>query len=196
MFDFSFSEIALFVVVAMIFIRPKDLPVAIRTLSNGIKAMRRMAGEFQSHIDDMVREADLSETRDQLRDLKNFNIRDRVTRAIDGDNSIRRSLELETTGTSSRPSTLNDLPQVPAPPPMPPPSFGGGDSKPYNAMMQDQAEEGLNDDIVDAPSILPPATARRLMHERPRWRAPDILPPVMAIHHGRRVAISSTEKDA
>ncbi|KXV22593.1 preprotein translocase subunit TatB, partial [Gluconobacter japonicus] len=54
MFDFSFSEIALFVVVAMIFIRPKDLPVAIRTLSNGIKAMRRMAGEFQSHIDDMV----------------------------------------------------------------------------------------------------------------------------------------------
>lgn len=70
MFDFSFSEIALFVMVAMVFIRPKDLPVAIRTLSNGLKAMRRMAAEFQSHVDEMVREADLSEARDQFRDLK------------------------------------------------------------------------------------------------------------------------------
>ncbi|MEJ5116074.1 Sec-independent protein translocase protein TatB [Gluconobacter cerinus] len=196
MFDFSFSEIALFVVVAMVFIRPKDLPVAIRTLSNGIKAMRRMAGEFQSHIDDMVREADLSEARDQFRDLKNFNLRDRVTKAIDSDNSIRRSLDIDTSGAAVSSSSVNDLPRVPAPPPMPPSSFGGGESRPYNAMLQDPAEEELNDDIVDAPSILPPATARRLMHERPRWRAPDILPPVRALHHGRRVAISSAEKDA
>ena len=123
MFDFSFSEIALFVVVAMVFIRPKDLPVAIRTLSNGIKAMRRMAGEFQSHIDDMVREADLSEARDQFRDLKNFNLRDRVTKAIDSDNSIRRSLDIDTSGAAVSSSSVNDLPRVPAPPPMPPSSL-------------------------------------------------------------------------
>lgn len=195
MFDFSFSEIALFVMVAMVFIRPKDLPVAIRTLSNGLKAMRRMAAEFQSHVDEMVREADLSEARDQFRDLKNFNLRDRVTKAIDGDNSIRRSLELDTPAKAS----AADLPRVPPAPPLPPPPLTDLETVPYNARPQFESAADIpvepepepNDDVVDAPSILPPSTARRLLHERSRWRAPDILPPVRAIHAGRRVTIAS-----
>ncbi|MBS1073494.1 twin-arginine translocase subunit TatB [Gluconobacter sp. Dm-73] len=196
MFDFSFSEIALFVMVAMVFIRPKDLPVAIRTLSNGLKAMRRMASEFQSHVDEMVREADLSEARDQFRDLKSFNLRDRVTKAIDGDNSIRRSLELDAPTKASAAA----LPKVPpAPPPPPPPSLTDLETVPYNARPQFepavdlpvQEEPDVNEDVAGAPSILPPSTARRLQHERSRWRAPDILPPVRAIHAGRRIPIAS-----
>ena len=196
MFDFSFSEIALFVVVAMVFIRPKDLPVAIRTLSNGLKAMRRMASEFQSHVDEMVREADLSEARDQFRDLKSFNLRDRVTKAIDGDNSIRRSLELDAPTKASAAA----LPKVPPAPPLPPPpSLTDLETVPYNARPQFepavdlpvQEEPDVNEDVAGAPSILPPSTARRLLHERSRWRAPDILPPVRAIHAGRRIPIAS-----
>ncbi|MBS1090284.1 twin-arginine translocase subunit TatB [Gluconobacter sp. Dm-74] len=196
MFDFSFSEIALFVMVAMVFIRPKDLPVAIRTLSNGLKAMRRMASEFQSHVDEMVREADLSEARDQFRDLKSFNLRDRVTKAIDGDNSIRRSLELDAPTKASAAA----LPKVPPAPPLPPPpSLTDLETVPYNARPQfesavdlpAQEEPDVNEDVVGAPSILPPSTARRLQHERSRWRAPDILPPVRAIHAGRRIPIAS-----
>ncbi|MBF0890155.1 twin-arginine translocase subunit TatB [Gluconobacter sp. LMG 1744] len=196
MFDFSFSEIALFVVVAMVFIRPKDLPVAIRTLSNGLKAMRRMASEFQSHVDEMVREADLSEARDQFRDLKSFNLRDRVTKAIDGDNSIRRSLELDAPTKASAAA----LPKVPPAPPLPPPpSLTDLETVPYNARprfepavdLPVQEEPDVNEDVAGAPSILPPSTARRLQHERSRWRAPDILPPVRAIHAGRRIPIAS-----
>ena len=197
MFDFSFSEIALFVVVAMVFIRPKDLPVAIRTLSNGLKAMRRMASEFQSHVDEMVREADLSEARDQFRDLKSFNLRDRVTKAIDGDNSIRRSLELDAPTKASAAA----LPKVPPAPPLPPPASSLTDLEtvPYNARpefepavdLPVQEEPDVNEDVAGAPSILPPSTARRLQHERSRWRAPDILPPVRAIHAGRRIPIAS-----
>ncbi|AQS90081.1 twin arginine-targeting protein translocase TatB [Gluconobacter albidus] len=198
MFDFSFSEIALFVMVAMVFIRPKDLPVAIRTLSNGLKAMRRMASEFQSHVDEMVREADLSEARDQFRDLKSFNLRDRVTKAIDGDNSIRRSLDLD----ASTKASAAALPRVPAAPPLPPPpasSLTDLETVPYNARPQfepavdlpAQEEPDVNEDVAGAPPILPPSTARRLQHERSRWRAPDILPPVRAIHAGRRIPIAS-----
>ena len=47
MFDFAWSEIALVGVVALIAIGPKDMPVAIRTMTTAIKKMRRMAGEFQ-----------------------------------------------------------------------------------------------------------------------------------------------------
>ncbi|QDH17475.1 Sec-independent protein translocase protein TatB [Swingsia samuiensis] len=184
MFDFSFSEIALFVIVAMVFIRPKDLPVAIRTISNGLKAMRRMAGEFQSHIDEMVRDADLTETRDQLRDLKNFNFRDHVTKTIDKDNSIRKSLDFQ-------PSGLDALPKVPSPPP-PPIEASSNPSKPYNALQREQ--ENQQDDLEGVPVILPPTTARRLKHEQERWKGPTIVPPIRVIHHGKRVAISSMEK--
>ena len=59
MFDFAWSEIALIAVVAMIAIGPKDMPVAIRAVTGWIKKARRMAAEFQTHVDEMVREADL-----------------------------------------------------------------------------------------------------------------------------------------
>ncbi|EHH69150.1 Sec-independent protein translocase protein TatB [Gluconobacter morbifer] len=195
MFDFSFSEIALLGIVAMVFIRPQDLPVAIRTLSNAVKSMRRMAAEFQSHVDDMVREADLSETRNQLRDLKTFNLRDRVTKAIDGDNTIRRSLELDPS--SAQPlSSPAGLPKVPPPPPPPPPpsSLMDLETVPYNARPRMRADECPNDDVKEVPCVLPPTTARRLLRERFRWRAPDILPPVRALHHGHRVAIASRKE--
>ena len=63
MFDFAWSEIALIAVVALIAIGPKDMPVAIRAVTGGIKKARRMAAEFQTHVDEMVREADLDDVR-------------------------------------------------------------------------------------------------------------------------------------
>ncbi|WP_236646557.1 twin-arginine translocase subunit TatB [Aristophania vespae] len=146
MFDFSWTEIALFAVVVLIFIKPKDLPIAMRTLSKGIKALRRMAGEFQQHIDDMVREADLSEARDQLKELRQFNIKDQVTRAIDPDKKMRQSLDLN--------ESELDYHHVEASPPLPkvpePDSHKPGGELPYNARLQAQAEA-----LEKAPAIIP-----------------------------------------
>ena len=52
--------------VALIAIGPKDMPVAIRTVTGMIKKARRMAAEFQTHVDEMVREADLDEVQADL----------------------------------------------------------------------------------------------------------------------------------
>ncbi|WP_264817866.1 Sec-independent protein translocase protein TatB, partial [Acidomonas methanolica] len=93
MFDFSWSEIAIIVIVALVFIRPADLPVALRALSRGVRAVRRMAAEFQGHVDEMVREADMGEVREQFRDLRRFDLRTKVERAIDADGTLRRSFE-------------------------------------------------------------------------------------------------------
>src|ERR1700676_1619216 len=60
MFDFAWSEIALIAGVALVVIGPKDLPVAIRAISGFIKKARRMAGEFQTHVDEMVSDPDRS----------------------------------------------------------------------------------------------------------------------------------------
>ena len=91
MFDFAWSEIALIGVVALVLIGPKDMPVAIRAISNVIKKARRMAGEFQTHVDEMVREANLDEVRSQIQEIRNFDIRGEVEKAVDADGSIRGS---------------------------------------------------------------------------------------------------------
>lgn len=92
MFDFAWSEIALIGVVALVAIGPKDMPVAIKAAARMMKKARRMAHEFQSHVDELVREADLHEVRDQLNSLRGVNLRNAVERVVDSDGAIRRTL--------------------------------------------------------------------------------------------------------
>jgi sec-independent protein translocase protein TatB len=92
MFDFAWTEIALIAVVALIAIGPKDLPVAIKAVTEMIKKARRMAAEFQTHVDDLMREANLDEVRSQINELRNFDIKGEVERAVDPDGSLRTTL--------------------------------------------------------------------------------------------------------
>lgn len=89
MFDFSWSEIAVIAGVALVLIGPKDMPVAIRTITGMIKKARRMAGEFQTHVDEMMREANLDEVRQSINEIRNFNLKSEVEQAVDPDGSLR-----------------------------------------------------------------------------------------------------------
>jgi sec-independent protein translocase protein TatB len=93
MFDFAWSEIALIGVVALIAIGPKDMPVAIKTVSQFVKKARRMAAEFQTHVDEMVREADLGEVRETVQNLRNFDLRGTIEKHVDSDGTIRRAFD-------------------------------------------------------------------------------------------------------
>jgi sec-independent protein translocase protein TatB len=93
MFDFAWSEFALIGVVALIAIGPKDMPAAIKTITGLIKKARKMAAEFQTHVDEMVREADLGEVRDHMKTLRNFDIRGEIAKHVDGDGTIRNALK-------------------------------------------------------------------------------------------------------
>jgi len=92
MFDFAWSEFALIGVVALVLIGPKDLPIAIKAVAETIKKARRMAGEFQTHVDEMVREANLHEVREQFNDLRRMDIKGQILKAVDEDGSIRKTL--------------------------------------------------------------------------------------------------------
>jgi sec-independent protein translocase protein TatB len=110
MFDFAWSEIGLIGVVALIAIGPKDMPAAIKAVTGMIKKARRMAGEFQTHVDEMMREADFAEVRNQINEIRNFDIKGEIERAVDEDGSIRATLNenpLETLNTplGSEPAT-------------------------------------------------------------------------------------------
>ena len=92
MFDFAWSEIALIGIVALVLIGPKDLPVAIKAVAGMVKKARRMAGEFQVHVDEMVREADLHEVRREFNDLRRMDIKGKILNALDDDGSLRKTM--------------------------------------------------------------------------------------------------------
>lgn len=92
MFNFAWSELAVIAVVALIAIGPKDMPAAIRAITTMIKKARGMAAEFQGHVDDLMREADLGSVRDQLNELRNFDVRGAVEKAVDPDGTLRDTL--------------------------------------------------------------------------------------------------------
>ncbi|WP_135469789.1 Sec-independent protein translocase protein TatB [Crenalkalicoccus roseus] len=98
MLDLAWSEIALIAVVALVVIGPKDLPEAIRGVARGVQKLRRMAAEFQSHADELVREAKLEEVRNQIHEvrstfneIRNFDLRGEVERTMDSDGTLRRT---------------------------------------------------------------------------------------------------------
>jgi len=61
MFGIDSSELAVVVILALIFIGPKDLPKVMRTVGYWVGRARGMARHFTAGIENMVREAELEE---------------------------------------------------------------------------------------------------------------------------------------
>jgi sec-independent protein translocase protein TatB len=90
MFDIAWSELGVIAVVALIVIGPKDLPKVLRAIGQWTAKARAMAREFQSGIDDMVREADLDELRKAAKQVTDFSIENEVKKTFDPDGSLEK----------------------------------------------------------------------------------------------------------
>jgi sec-independent protein translocase protein TatB len=175
MFGLDWTEIALIGVVALIAIGPKDLPIAIKTLAGFLKKARRMAGDFQGHVDEMVREANLHEVRDQISQLKNFDIKGEIAKAVDSDGSIR--------------AAMNENPLAPGYTPYTPPAedtiVAAHTAYPADGMAESTIAEAL-----PAPSFIPPTSdivapmAHVAAPAPPPPQPPAFVPPETdAVHH-------------
>lgn len=135
MFDLAWSEIALILLVALVVIGPKELPNAVRGLADFIRKARRMAGEFQVHVDEMMRESKLDEVKRQIDEVRTgiYDIKRDVERSID-EHGIRDAFKdpfvdappataSASTGAASAPPPVAEpaAAQEPPPPPPPPP---------------------------------------------------------------------------
>ena len=112
MFDFAWSEIALIGVVALVLIGPKDLPVAVKAVSDVVKKMRRMAGEFQSQVDEMVKDTSLAEVRQQINEIRNFDVKSQIEKTIDADGSLRSTFASNPLEPTAATVVSDDLPKV------------------------------------------------------------------------------------
>ncbi|MDA1089569.1 MAG: Sec-independent protein translocase protein TatB [Proteobacteria bacterium] len=66
MFDIGWQELFIIAVIAIIVIGPKDLPLAIRAISKGIRKARSMARDLQDGMDDVIREAELDDLKETI----------------------------------------------------------------------------------------------------------------------------------
>ncbi len=71
--DIGWAELLMIAVISIIVVGPKDLPRMLRGLGKWMAKARAMAREFQSSFDDMMRESELDELRQQVEDLKTNN---------------------------------------------------------------------------------------------------------------------------
>ena len=81
--QFGFLELMLIAVVALIVVGPKDLPKLMRTAGQFVAKARRMAGEFTSAFDQMARETEMEELREEIEALKKDNVFTQTKRELD-----------------------------------------------------------------------------------------------------------------
>src|SRR5438874_13760150 len=93
MLDFSWSELALIGVVALVVIGPKDLPKALRTAGVWVRKARTISREFQSSVEQMMREAELDEVKKQIENVSSVNIAKEIEKAVDPTGDLAESLK-------------------------------------------------------------------------------------------------------
>lgn len=96
---------------ALLVIGPKDLPKVLRTVSIYIGKARELAREFQSGLDDMVRQAELDDLKKSLTEVSDVGntIGREVKDSIDPGGSLAKSLDVSDIGRDSGPEPMGDF---------------------------------------------------------------------------------------
>ncbi len=74
---------AVIALLALIVIGPKDLPRAMRTISQYVRKARGIMREFQSGVDEMIREADLEDARKAVQKGRSLDPKKMISDTID-----------------------------------------------------------------------------------------------------------------
>jgi sec-independent protein translocase protein TatB len=122
MFDFSWSEILVIGIAALIFIGPKELPGVLRAAGQWMGKIRRMAGEFQNQFQEALREAELADLKKEVDEMSahaasmsNFDPVGVVRKEMEG---ARRDIEASLTekpADRAKPAETAPTPSNPAP---------------------------------------------------------------------------------
>ena len=122
MFGLSWSEIIIIAVVALVVVGPKDLPRAMRSAARWMRAGQKLAREFQTHVDELVREAELEELREKVQKAATTPLAAHVEALVDPDRELTSALTMPETlatppaaETIHAPKTEEALPAATAP---------------------------------------------------------------------------------
>ncbi|HEY1258587.1 MAG TPA: Sec-independent protein translocase protein TatB [Stellaceae bacterium] len=161
LFDLGWSELLLIGVVALVFIGPKDLPKALRVAGFWVRKARTLSREFQSSIDQMIREAELDEIRQDLKKASELDIEHEFRQTVDPTGSLQESLKPPELPNFAEPEPRVELPasdeavrvaaeaaEIVPPEPLSPPGPDAADPADPEPAPAPAAPDGAAHDIV------------------------------------------------
>lgn len=144
MLDIAWTELALVALLILLVVGPKDLPKVLRTLAHYVRKFRRMAGEFQRGVDEMIREAELDDVKKQVDTVGRTNWNRELEKQIDPSGEVERGLRQDLSE-ARKPVRLSDA------------ETGAKDAKDKSASPAPEDEEGWE----EAPAeVIPPDSPR------------------------------------
>lgn len=153
MFDLGWSELLLVAAVALIVIGPKDLPQAVRTVTQLVRRLRGMAQEFQSSLDDLAREAGVDEIKKDLNEFKaDYDPRAALEGIADGDREVSGTFDEPPDFSSGNTIEAPKAGERSEPPDLTPAEFGGPDGDPRSSApeIETPVDEDRNDDAASS----------------------------------------------
>ena len=116
MFDIGWPELTVILIVALLVIGPRDLPKAMHTVGRWVRKARAVTGEFQRHVDDMVRDSDLEELRElkKLGKLNKHSVMREIGKAVDPTGELAESTDIRSRPTPGKPAAKGGATAAPA----------------------------------------------------------------------------------
>ena len=136
MFDLGWGEMGVIALVALIVLGPKELPNALRTMTNLTRTARKLAGEFQSGVNEIVREAELEDARKAAQSISKGSISKAIEKVVDPTGEMKTAVKAVETDVNKAKADTQISPVGPiAPPPAsaPAPSLAAPSSPPEAA---------------------------------------------------------------
>lgn len=119
MFDIGWSEMAIIALVIMVVLGPKELPHALKTVSHWMRAARKLGSEFQSGVNEIVRDAELEDAKKQLQGISKHSIEKKIEKAIDPAGDLKKAMkETEDATKTTAPAAAAPGVAPAAPPPV------------------------------------------------------------------------------
>ena len=117
-------ELFIIAIIALVVVGPKELPLMVRRVGRFIGHIRGVAREFQKSFDDLGREAELAELRQEVQALKQANpineVRDELNKAASEADQVAmedRAHPRVTGAPAVEPALTEPAPSEPAPAP-------------------------------------------------------------------------------
>lgn len=115
MFDIGWQELFVLAVLFIIVIGPKDMPGAVRAITKWIRKARSMARDLQDGLDEVVREADLVDLKNEIGSAGGLDVAKRIGEAVDPTGDIAADLDLDKDVYDEMSGALDDLKESTAP---------------------------------------------------------------------------------
>src|SRR6185312_1043344 len=114
-FDIGWPELMLIGAIALVVIGPKDLPAALRVAGFWLRKARMLSREFQSSVEQMIRDAELDEVHKELKKATEFDLNRELEAAIDPKGELAAAIKPPDIPDHFDPAPA--MPELPAPMP-------------------------------------------------------------------------------